>query len=367
MAPILQYCLPAMGFCCNFSHAIIFCPAKYMGVNILHLYTLQEILHIKDIIYHTTYNTGTGSFYRISLEMLLLELGIDSDLSLISYNRFSALATPSLVKSTSQFLDENNFRLQHDNSLPVPRLHNRLLMIAILKCNPSLSQLLAVNKCCIYLRAYFISDIMDGNGSHLSDDAWMGRIPTNSRSCTWPTHGPPTRGDWETWRLCIKKSILARGMRLLQPLGPWTYIEEGWEWYFSPDTNQLLRKDGESWFYRHHQPRRNGRLTFMHIETTCSPPTTLYKASIHGKGNLLVCNGSSPIRPLYLPLDHPSKNFSTPLQTHRHIGASNTCTSLQMTVDPLPSRFAMVLGPSLYLMAHTEIPMVLLLGSLLPL
>jgi hypothetical protein len=120
MAPILQYCLPAMGYCRNFPQDIVFCPAKYMGVNILHLYTLQEILRIKGIIYHTTYNTGTGSFYRISLELLLIELGMDTDLSLISYERFSALATPSLVKSTWQFQYEKNFRLQHNISLPVP-------------------------------------------------------------------------------------------------------------------------------------------------------------------------------------------------------------------------------------------------------
>ena len=120
MAPILQYCLPAMRYCCNFPRDIVFCPAKYMGVNILHLYTLQEILRIKGIIYHTTHNTGTGSFYRISLELLLIELGMDTDLSLISYERFSALATPSLVKSTWQFQYEKNVRLQHDISLPVP-------------------------------------------------------------------------------------------------------------------------------------------------------------------------------------------------------------------------------------------------------
>jgi hypothetical protein len=50
MAPILQYCLPAMGYCRNFPQDIVFCPAKYMGVNILHLYTLPpgRVVRVRD-------------------------------------------------------------------------------------------------------------------------------------------------------------------------------------------------------------------------------------------------------------------------------------------------------------------------------
>jgi len=61
MVPILRYCLPAMGYCRNFPRNVIFAPTTYMGLGIEHLYTVQEILCIKDIIFHTHYNTDTGS------------------------------------------------------------------------------------------------------------------------------------------------------------------------------------------------------------------------------------------------------------------------------------------------------------------
>jgi hypothetical protein len=104
MSPILHYCLPAMGFCRNFPKDIVFAPIKDMGVGIEHLYTLQEILWLKDIIFHTTYDTDTGVLYRISLEVLLLEIGVSSDLSMLDYNLLSGLSTSSLVKSTWHFI-----------------------------------------------------------------------------------------------------------------------------------------------------------------------------------------------------------------------------------------------------------------------
>ncbi len=75
MSPTLQYCLPAMGYCHNFLQAIAFATIKYMGNGITHLFTLQEILRLKDMINHSFHDTDTGNLYHTSLELLLLELG----------------------------------------------------------------------------------------------------------------------------------------------------------------------------------------------------------------------------------------------------------------------------------------------------
>jgi hypothetical protein len=69
LAPILQYCLPAMRICRNFPRSLVFSTLDYMGLNILHLYYIQEIARIKDVIFHTFNDTLTGRLYKTSMEL----------------------------------------------------------------------------------------------------------------------------------------------------------------------------------------------------------------------------------------------------------------------------------------------------------
>jgi hypothetical protein len=68
MSPILNYALPAVGICRSFPRTIVFSPIKYLGLGIKHLYTLQEISRIKDILLHTYRDTTTGRLYRNTTE-----------------------------------------------------------------------------------------------------------------------------------------------------------------------------------------------------------------------------------------------------------------------------------------------------------
>jgi hypothetical protein len=62
MRPLLMHGLPAMGICRP--RDLVFAPALYMGIFFKHLYTLQEIARIKDIILHThSSTTTTGELY----------------------------------------------------------------------------------------------------------------------------------------------------------------------------------------------------------------------------------------------------------------------------------------------------------------
>jgi hypothetical protein len=72
-----------------------------MGIGIYHLFTLQEILRLKDMINHSYYGTDTGNLYQTSLELLLLEFGQGSNLFKISFTMYSRLATTSLYSATA--------------------------------------------------------------------------------------------------------------------------------------------------------------------------------------------------------------------------------------------------------------------------
>jgi hypothetical protein len=104
MRPILRWGLPAMGICRSFPRDIVYAPKLYMGLGFKHLHTEQEILHIKDIIFHTHAMTDTGRLYRSTLEILLVELGINIRSPLLTPALVSHLTTPSLIRSTLLFL-----------------------------------------------------------------------------------------------------------------------------------------------------------------------------------------------------------------------------------------------------------------------
>jgi hypothetical protein len=39
---------------------------------------------------------------------------------------------------------------------------------------PNADDLISLNKCQLYLHAYYVSDIADGSGRSITDNAWMG-------------------------------------------------------------------------------------------------------------------------------------------------------------------------------------------------
>jgi hypothetical protein len=75
-----------------------------MGIGINHLFTMQEIARIKDLVIHTFNGTLTGQLYRTSLELLLIEIGMGPEWGGIDISVIDSLATPSLIKATVLFI-----------------------------------------------------------------------------------------------------------------------------------------------------------------------------------------------------------------------------------------------------------------------
>jgi hypothetical protein len=76
-----------------------------------------------------------------------LELGIDTDISLINLETLHLLATESLIKSTCQFLLHHQLKLKHDINLDPLREGDQALMRIFLALSPTQSELIALNKC----------------------------------------------------------------------------------------------------------------------------------------------------------------------------------------------------------------------------
>jgi hypothetical protein len=182
MAPIFQYCLPALGVCRHFPQKLVYSTLDYLGLNIQHLFYLQEIARIKDIILHTFNDTLMGRLYRASMELFFLELGISPEKQGPPPSVMSLLTTPSLVQSTLIFLAQHNIVLKHSICYLPQREHDLFIMEGLISANISLNDLLACNHCRMYLQVAFLSDIVTGDGLLLLDDAWLGRASLQTKT-----------------------------------------------------------------------------------------------------------------------------------------------------------------------------------------
>jgi hypothetical protein len=158
-----------------------------MGLGIKHLQTTQEILRIKDILCHTFLRSTTGRLYRTSIENFFIELGMGTDLNLVSHEAIESLTTTSLVKSSFHFLKTHNLELRHDIEIPLPRRGDKVIMQELWFCSPTPYELVALNRCRMHLQPYFLSDLCTGDGLAITEDAWRcNKWEIPSKSSSWP-------------------------------------------------------------------------------------------------------------------------------------------------------------------------------------
>ncbi len=227
---------------------------------------------------------------------------MSSDLSMLDYNLLSCLTTSSLVKSTWHFLFTYGLTLTHDINIPPLHLYDQPIMQLIPMVKPSQLELACINRCWLYLRAYYVSDIADGSGTKISDDAWDGKRSVNNRAHSWPSQGQPTRSDWETCRKFLRLAILSRGRRLRTPLGQRVRVDHSQTWFLDPQSDQLHQKIGDTWFFHPRLPRRSGRPLYSATGTPCNPPAHYHIAQVYPRGNAITCNGHSSILPSPVPI-----------------------------------------------------------------
>jgi hypothetical protein len=275
---------------------MVHAPLKTVGLNIPDLYTMQEITRRLDMVSHTARNTTTGSLYRTLVELLIVEAGMGTNIFNLNYKQLSKMRTESLVKSSWKFLHDARIQLHHDISIPLPRTGDQPLMPLFQEKVESIEDLSALNRCCLFLHAYHISDLTDGSGKVITNDAWTGIcFQHKHRAESWPQQANPTRNDWNIWKKYVKLCFLHRGMRLRSPLGKWHDSKYCWVWFFSPTEEGLYYVKDTLKLQHGRIPVRTTRLQFFSTGEPCDTIPQLYPATVYKKGNNLVLSGYGEI------------------------------------------------------------------------
>ncbi len=133
----------------------------------------------------------------------------------------------------------------------------------------------AVNRCRLYLRVIYLSDLTHGHGRMIISTGFFG-VKRFSSSLLWPNQGKPSEKDWRIWRQFLRKEFLRQDntLTLLQPLGAWLIQEarhhRQWDKHRHPNRVCIKRPDGWKLFKFRHQGRYLGTVELT--SNLCQPP-----------------------------------------------------------------------------------------------
>jgi hypothetical protein len=103
---------------------------------------------------------------------------------------------------------------------PLPNRKNDVAMMGALTETEEFTakELKEINRCRIYLRVFYISDIASHGGQRITDRARKGRRDAGRKSSwAWPVQQRPT--SWKAWKLALE--YLAPDGCVISQLGDW--------------------------------------------------------------------------------------------------------------------------------------------------
>ncbi len=130
-----------------------------------------------------------------------MELGLDINQAGLEESPIEQLTTPALVQSLIIFSRQFNIHLHHNAQLKPQHERDLPIMQFLFEKGASSKELASVNLCHLYLRVYFLSDIVMGDGIEISEDFWQGnREERGPKSSSWSQVSKPPSKDWTTWK-----------------------------------------------------------------------------------------------------------------------------------------------------------------------
>jgi len=236
-------------------------PYTYQGLNLPDLYLEQEISKVKELLNLGSVDSITSKQLYLGLETLQLHVGVRDIILNYDFNKFQSITPSSWLKSIWQFLSSQEYTIKGwPHQLQNPRDNDQCLMETIVNSNElSHTELDRINQCRIYLQVWSLSDIVDGNGTRITDKAFAGyRDSSRTSTLTWNDRKRPHYVCWLEWRKYLTKTFTTNDRTLRRPLGPWIRpSHQKWEWFYSANEGYLYRKlQGH---VRQYRPARHSR------------------------------------------------------------------------------------------------------------
>jgi hypothetical protein len=177
-----------MGIVRNAARKVVFRSAKYCGLGLDHLATIQNYSRLQYLIGHIRSKSFTIKLIRQQLDYTKLEIGCSAQVLGQDYNRYSqAILCPNWITAIWESLHacKASVAINSDWILQPARIGDITIMEELTgSAFVNKRDLTDINRCRVYLRVFFLSDIVSIQGDTIVEWEITGEH-SNARHSTW--------------------------------------------------------------------------------------------------------------------------------------------------------------------------------------
>jgi hypothetical protein len=204
--PVVNSILPKMGISRKSHRSVVFGTAQFGILGLDHLAVYQGHSRLQYLMGHIRCNSTTGKLMRLMLGYTQLECGCTENVLEQDFGRYSrVLMTENWITGIWEHLHSCKSTLNINVIWkPLPNLENDVAVMEALTETDEFSSkdLKEINRCRVYLRVFFISNIYTHDGQRITDWARKGRRDGGRKSSwAWPVQQLPTL--WRAWKLAL--------------------------------------------------------------------------------------------------------------------------------------------------------------------
>ena len=230
--------LDKLGVNRHFPRRAAFGPKELCGMSLLDLSVEQGIRQIQHFMDHIF------ALIMIALRFLQIEAGSGHHLLEAPSIEIPYL-TPCWITSMREFIAMNQIKLEVTDAqlVPLSRENDRYLMDDFRHLHIfDDADLSDINLCRIFLQLTTLSDITDGSGTQITEEAFQGKCLSDRRSMLrWPRQLVVTTRQGNLWKKAVEAAYTSTCRTLHQPLGKWTGTSNQiWKTFYDTESQYIV-------------------------------------------------------------------------------------------------------------------------------
>jgi hypothetical protein len=170
---VIAAILPKMGIVRNAARKVVFRTAKYGGLGLDHLATIQNYSRLQYLIGHIRSKIITSKLIRQQLDYTQLEIGCSAQVLGQDYTRYNqAILCPNWITAIWESLHACKATVAINSDwIPQPERIGDITIMEELTGSALVNKrdLTDINRCQVYLRVFFLSDIVNVQGDTIEE------------------------------------------------------------------------------------------------------------------------------------------------------------------------------------------------------
>ena len=221
--------------------------AGFYGVGCPHVGVECFIEQANKLLMHYGCPSSIGFGCKVSLEYMILELGVSFQPLQLSYKKYSKRLTDCWLKSLWEKCQKFGVVVtfhHHEQELQMPRDGDKWLMLEFERLGCNVDTLERLNRVRIFMQALFLSDLLGASGKCLDRQYLVKRrLGERWSRANFPNERPPQR-DFNLWARIIRQLVPSTGIP--DRLGPMRVVSHKlWPWRHDVEEGTLVHVKGE--------------------------------------------------------------------------------------------------------------------------